>query len=143
MEEEIKMVEQKGGIALELILSKEKAETFECPICHGLVWEPQECSECSKLFCTDCIICWNKEHETCSICRKKWVSKTPINVYARAFLESTEIRCIFPNCKEVVKYDKLKAHEKECPNKPPNVCNYIYIYIYLYIYIDSTTWREK
>jgi len=34
-------------------------ESFMCPICHDVVRNPKECSQCNELFCGFCIDKWS------------------------------------------------------------------------------------
>ena len=39
--------------------------TLQCSICLDLVMEPVECTNCSKLFCKECIEGWLKNSKDC------------------------------------------------------------------------------
>lgn len=49
----------------------EAPEHLICTICLGLVYEPQECSQCENPFCAICIDEWFQNNEACPTCNKK------------------------------------------------------------------------
>ena len=40
-------------------------EDFDCQICTELVYDPQECGTCDKIFCKICIEAWAAGNKTC------------------------------------------------------------------------------
>ena len=57
-------------IGLATDLTGKTPEVFECQICLQLVYDPQECAFCNKIFCRLCIEKWAISNKSCPLCRK-------------------------------------------------------------------------
>lgn len=89
---------------------------FICAVCLGVVLEPQECKECSSLFCKGCISAQNMP------CPKRCGGQefTKVNRLIMNALNKLPFRCQYsPKCEKVVTYDQYAVHFKECPEGRP------------------------
>jgi E3 ubiquitin-protein ligase NRDP1 len=89
---------------------------FECPICLQIVFAPEQCQECEKLFCQACINQWNSEK--CPACKQEFVKMTKIPRMTTQTLQKLAFKC--QECSEVFDYatsieHKMKHHPQDCP----------------------------
>lgn len=100
---------------LELIVNSEYFLNFEnfltCPICLGLIIDPQECSHCLSNYCNSCINKWDGS------CPKKcdvlFLTFEKPSKYFNQIIEKIIIRCF--RCCESINYRNFKKHiETEC-----------------------------
>ena len=85
-------------------------------ICLDLVWDPEQCSSCSKLFCKNCIK--KCDRKTCCHCKQIFKSKK-IDLILTNLLNDSIIQC--KNCDEQHSYDNTKKHLALCLN-PKSKC---------------------
>ena len=57
-----------------LLNEKKVIEPFQCPICLEHITENMQQLHCTHKFCNPCLSKWNREHNTCPICRKPILS---------------------------------------------------------------------
>ena len=90
--------------------------TLQCSICLDLVMDPVQCSQCTKLFCKECIDGWLKNSVQCPnkhIFKKKdviddWIKKT---------LDRIFIKCPYKKCNGSYAYSQWRNHIKICISK--------------------------
>ena len=106
-------------ISLEQIISNHKGikEEFKCPICLNFVYNPQKCSKCENIFCSNCIYNLNTNCDN---------NKCPFNCEGPEYIEidrklknilnSTEISCCFKKngCNKIILYENYENHCKNC-----------------------------
>ena len=98
---------------------------FLCPRCNAVVRLPVECAECGTLYCLTCAQA--REHPfmpvsipealNCMQCRRAGVPKRLSRVLTH-IIGGLQIECKYLQCGEVVRLDKLKAHEQVCLRRP-------------------------
>nr|XP_022326008.1 E3 ubiquitin-protein ligase NRDP1-like isoform X2 [Crassostrea virginica]XP_022326009.1 E3 ubiquitin-protein ligase NRDP1-like isoform X2 [Crassostrea virginica] len=97
---------------------QEVNKEFICPICQGVLENPQQVSECEHAFCKACIDEWLKRQPTCPVDRKRISPKDlkPVPRILTNLLSNLEIACDNANygCTTVVKLEKLPEHLREC-----------------------------
>eukprot|EP00826_Nyctotherus_ovalis_P009639 TRINITY_DN12548_c0_g1_i5.p1 TRINITY_DN12548_c0_g1~~TRINITY_DN12548_c0_g1_i5.p1 ORF type:complete len:135 (-),score=45.78 TRINITY_DN12548_c0_g1_i5:16-420(-) len=107
--------EPNTGLELSRVLTKDVTETVLCKICKCLLDSPVECSECNAGFCKLCISTWKAKHNVCpNNCPNSTIRKAHIIV--RNMLDQLEVKCenYDYGCKEAIRYEVLKKHQKEC-----------------------------
>lgn len=115
---------RKTGLELSRVLTKEVTDAVLCRICKCLLDNPVECSVCNAGFCKLCINAWKAQHNSCpSNCPNSAIRKAHIIV--RNMLDQLEVKCenYDYGCKEAIRYEVLKKHQKECEYKPVT-CHY-------------------
>ena len=80
---------------------------------------------CEHYFCTDCIISWINEEETCPECSEeaKLEDISGPTLFMKKAFSGFKIKCSVDDCEEVVEYENIKNHETECLAKE-TVCEY-------------------
>lgn len=98
-----------------------------CIICKGIVWKPEKCQGCQTYFCQSCITSKliGTTQRNCPSCQNEYVKfnadKIVLNflsIFASfAILGKLQLKCINEKqgCKELIGYNDLENHEKECP----------------------------
>lgn len=113
----IPIKEQKEGIPFEKVISKIDnilLETITCPICHKLVWDLVDCSQCGYIFCRSCIFgLLTKENNSCPMCHH-----TPFNstkcLTIKKILSNIRIKCPYTSCQKKPLYSDYIEHQREC-----------------------------
>ncbi len=60
-------------LKLDQRVGEQVIEDFQCSICLHVVWQPKQCGECEKYFCTRCIDGWlAKSNTSCPACIAKF-----------------------------------------------------------------------
>jgi hypothetical protein len=100
---------------LDLIVNSEYFLQFEnfltCPICLGLIIDPQECSHCLSNYCNTCINRWDGSCP--KRCDSLFLTFEKPTKYFIQIIEKVIIRCF--RCCESIKYGNFKKHiEGEC-----------------------------
>ena len=88
---------------------------FECGLCKNIVFQPKECSKCTKPFCHECVM----RHITA---KKKWEcghcgsSENVVDMHrvVKEILEKLIFKC--PGCGGKRNYEEMLKHMNNCPN---------------------------
>lgn len=92
-----------------------------CCICKNVFVEPTE-TPCRHVFCTECISRWLDLRNTCPTCRsplRAFDMKPPLPLL-KNIIGKLQIRCDFidQGCTEIVDYEQLENHTRDCPYGP-------------------------
>ncbi len=90
---------------------------FTCCICQYLVWNPQQCSVCEVLICTDCITQNKKHSDTCPKCRNIF-NTSKLSRFTTNKLNEIKLNC--KGCNKPYSYENAQRH-MEC-NLPELLC---------------------
>ncbi|CAH1790532.1 unnamed protein product [Owenia fusiformis] len=97
-------------------------EELLCPICSGVLEEPQQAPSCEHAFCTACITEWLQRQPTCPVDRSAFTANDlkPVPRILRNLLSRLQINCDNATfgCTAIVKLDALSAHLAECEHNP-------------------------
>lgn len=91
---------------------KELPGEYLCLACKKVVWEPLSCSVCESLTCKRCVQ-KNPSNKKCPAGCRGDMNNTHklVNLHLKEF----EFKCNFyPDCEEIVKYEKIPEHNKNC-----------------------------
>jgi len=102
---------------------KRISETFSCAICLNLVWKPESCSKCTRIFCSECIN--QVKSYKCPICQKQYVGNK-LTITENSFLGEIELRCLYfskeyektGKCDQILLYDNYEKHIENCIHRP-------------------------
>ena len=73
-------------------------EYLNCLICTNVVEEPQQCSNCDRLFCRGCIEEWISNSDKCPNCREQYEPYAKLNMIIRNALADSKYQCdLCPN----------------------------------------------
>ncbi len=90
-------------------------ENFFCRLCDNLIVNICQCAKCEILYCKRCISAKLETNDLCPNCGEAFefgnVPKITKNI-----LNGFKLACPF-NCEEVVFYNNIFAHLKDCSNK--------------------------
>jgi hypothetical protein len=100
----------------ELIINKETFDVIQeiscCFICHGIVIQPFQCTQCESISCKFCINKWCLRKNACPLnctgSRYKPATRVIKNLLSKLIL-----RCTY-GCKEHIKYENLITHQETC-----------------------------
>lgn len=90
----------------------------QCSICHGVLRDAKETTNCQHAFCGPCIDLWLTEHSNCPVCRNFLLPMRLGRLHRvwREKLEGLQLRC--PNhiqgCEKNILFGNLDEHLKEC-----------------------------
>ncbi|CAD8196409.1 unnamed protein product [Paramecium octaurelia] len=86
-----------------------------CQICQSLVYKPQECESCQKIFCLYCLQRWMSicNNETCPSHCKQYKIRKPHQIVTNA-INQLLVRCGNKDCSEQMKMENLENHTKIC-----------------------------
>ena len=92
---------------------KEISDNIICSICHGILYNPLQCSKCQNCFCKKCLISWKLKNNICPFkCEK---SSFKSNKFITNILSKLIFKCK-NGCNAEFEYDKIKKHyTEECP----------------------------
>ena len=100
-------------------------EELTCTICMNLLYNPISCKNCDNMFCSTCIIEWNKQSTNCpNHCK---FEPKPILFTIKNLLDKIKLKCINKNsgCMVVVYYKDFKSHMDNCEYVLCNcICSY-------------------
>ena len=150
VEEIIKIIKDKGFKNSELKVADEKiSESFACPICLKLVWDPIFCINCAKPVCFDCI---KQYYQKNKIRGNPCVFKCGGNGYRKMtnkekeFIDLIKLKCKHQGCNQFINYSDYKEHLSKCKfrlcrcnNKS---CNFEGCSYQMDIHIKQCEWRE-
>lgn len=77
-------------------LTKQPLARLICSICQEVFHDPVHVvASCCHCFCRKCIAEWNRNHNTCPICREVYISNVPLrsSVLVCELLEEVEVHC--------------------------------------------------
>ena len=112
----------------ELILNKHKvvSDTFNCLICLNLVWKPESCSQCTRIYCSLCIK--DVISKKCPNCKKSYEGNKltisekkvlgEIEIYCLYSLKSNTLNNLSGCCDQIITYDNYEKHFENCQFKP-------------------------
>ncbi|CAK61777.1 unnamed protein product (macronuclear) [Paramecium tetraurelia] len=86
-----------------------------CQICQQLVFKPQECESCQKIFCLYCLQKWMSicNNETCPSHCKQYKIRKPHQIVTNA-INQILVRCGNNGCSEQMIMGNLETHIKIC-----------------------------
>jgi len=109
--------DQQPRLVLDRVINLHFPELVECCLCHGLLLHPVACGTCEKPNCSACIqkLLATKSELVCPHGCPSYI-EYPCPKGISFVLSSLNILCLYkPNgCTEILSYDKLEEHEKEC-----------------------------
>ena len=82
-------------------------EHFKCIICHNVVMQPRECTQCDKWFCSDCVSLLKSR--SCPACKEPMEMKAPHRGMMEV-LNRTRFRCPRTHCRATYYYSELVDH---------------------------------
>ncbi|CRG98952.1 RING zinc finger protein, putative [Plasmodium relictum] len=103
-----KIIEDKRFIVI--IEKKKNYDNFRCPICMLILYKPVK-TECSHIFCRECIEKVLKKFDYCPMCRNKIKNDDLENVSINSLgneYENIKIRC--PNCRNITTVKDYEYH---------------------------------
>ena len=113
-----------------LVNQEDYQDEFTCIICHNMVFDPQECLECKKWFCKNCIEKWLRSkqigYRICPHCQVEYKGTKLHPLIVEKILNRVTFQC--KECKSESKfsyYDYLNHLKSQCPKyffKCPNKC---------------------
>ncbi len=53
-------------------VGEEVPDDYSCPLCYSVAWQPKQCAECEKYYCTRCIDGWLARNLSCPSCRAEF-----------------------------------------------------------------------
>ena len=87
---------------------------LQCPLCLGLVWSPNDCSECGKIFCEYCInLSLKNSGKSCPCCKSK-KAEFRLTKSLNSFFGKIKIKCINKGCKDKPEYFDYIKHLEKC-----------------------------
>ncbi|CAF1593740.1 unnamed protein product, partial [Didymodactylos carnosus] len=94
-----------------------RSDAFLCPICHNILWKPQQCSKCQQPICENCIAtCLRHNPGVCPMCRLPYQEQRCMPQFYN-FLCELQIECCnrSSGCNQILFYEQLEQHEtQEC-----------------------------
>ena len=78
-------------------------DAFICMICLLVAVEPNECNQCRKIVCGECISKWLANNKCCPNCRTDFIAQKP-HPYVKECLENLEFSCQQENCGQTFRY---------------------------------------
>jgi len=95
---------------------------FVCQICHGILDDPKQRSDCEHVFCMPCIQSWLQSSETCAVCRLP-LKSDELAQPSRFLLNrvnSIPISCEYAEhgCNTYTALENLDKHVSACDFKP-------------------------
>ena len=80
-------------------------DKFICQVCTEIIREPQQCSDCQRMFCTGCMADWARTNSDlpCPYCNKPFRAKS-LSSEVEAELQSVRFTC--EACSEVYTYSE-------------------------------------
>lgn len=94
---------------------------LDCGICLNVLEKPVECNTCRRSFCKTCVeeyvaLCQNKAKVLCPNCRNEPFSTGEAHPMLKRALTKLTVKCenAARGCKEMIHYDDIDQHRKEC-----------------------------
>lgn len=86
------------------------ASQFQCAVCSRVVQNPEECQNCEKVFCANCINKWLEGNQTCALCREVYLKKAQVNRFTMSVLKTLRFQC--QQCPSSFSYTEAAQHLK-------------------------------
>ena len=120
--------EPKNGIELKMVLNKNK-DDLKCPICHNLIWNYTDCSQCGNLFCSYCINESKKKvKDSCPVCKATPFKSSGSKALKKLFM-NIKLKCPNQPCDEEIEYSEYISHLEKCKFRKyrcnNNGCDYV------------------
>ena len=94
--------------------TKSIINTFQCSICHGISYNPVECTSCGNCFCYECIMNWINQNKKCVFRCENPIIK--YSTLAGNIISLLNFKCK-NGCGGIINYNDIKEHyESNCPN---------------------------
>ncbi len=110
---------QSKGIPFQRLINKENYTNFldiiQCKICFNILKNPYDCSSCGNSFCYNCISNLLKSHKKCPFnCQNVTIKPSSYGIIS--YLSKLNFYCKNKDygCNEIISYQNLDIHEKEC-----------------------------
>jgi E3 ubiquitin-protein ligase NRDP1 len=110
---------QSKGIPFQRLINKENYTNFldiiQCKICFNILKNPYDCSTCGNSFCYNCISNLLKSHKKCPFnCQNVTIKPSSYGIIS--YLSKLNFYCKNKDygCNEIISYQNLDIHEKEC-----------------------------
>ena len=80
-------------------------DNFICMMCTEIVTQPQACTDCSRLFCHDCMESWKQMNAECPCpnCQKPFRNMA-LPEFLQRSLYKIDFKCDVVSCKEKFTY---------------------------------------
>ena len=110
---------QSKGIPFQRLINKENYTNFldiiQCKICFNILKNPYDCSSCGNSFCYNCISNLLKSNKKCPFNCENFTIK-PSSYGIISYLSKLNFYCKNKDygCNEIISYQNLDIHEKEC-----------------------------
>ena len=110
---------QSKGIPFQRLVNKENYTNFleiiQCKICFNILKNPYDCSLCGNSFCYNCISNLLKSNKHCPFNCQNFSIK-PSSYGIISYLSKLNFYCKNKDygCNEIISYQNLDIHEKEC-----------------------------
>mmetsp|Transcript_18609 Transcript_18609/g.30361 ORF Transcript_18609/g.30361 Transcript_18609/m.30361 type:complete len:570 (+) Transcript_18609:255-1964(+) len=103
------------GFTGKIVSERGHYEEFVCAICCQLVdLDKSVLTQCSHVFCVDCLEEWNKRKNSCPICQQGYQeiprSLKTCSPIAWRVLSKVRVRCPMSNCGAEFDYSELQPH---------------------------------
>jgi hypothetical protein len=89
------------------------SEDYQCMMQFHIPQNPMQCSDCYSLICKGCLLDLQLRDNRCPNCRNILVPKEA-NRLAKNTLAKFMLRCLNPECKEIVKHEVYLNHYLTC-----------------------------
>ena len=108
-----------NGISFQRLINKENYTNFldiiQCKICFNILKNPYDCSSCGNSFCYNCISNLLLTKKNCPFNCENFSIK-PSSYGIISYLSKLNFNCKNKDygCNEIISYQNLDIHEKEC-----------------------------
>ena len=109
------------GINRDLAVESSAIDLCVCTICCGVLENVIMIKTCEHCFCEQCIDEWikiklqNNDELSCPECRITFTkAELGTSRLLRNLLSSIELRCMYPECFVLVRYDDYEQHRTDC-----------------------------
>jgi len=110
----------KTCINLDNVIEEHKilADTYKCPICSNLIYNPETCSTCFEIAGEHCINKWLENNTSCPISKCENFIKFPKkNPLISKALDKIRLHCEYEGCKAITSLDSYYNHLNTCEYK--------------------------
>ena len=92
-------------------------DSFKCPICHELVWDPITCTTCGHTSCRKCIenYYWTKKiQDRQCIFRCGGTTYRNMTNKEKEFIDFIKLKCRHNGCNQFINYSDYNSHFQNC-----------------------------
>ena len=111
LEPEPNVANMKITLSADQCLEQKFIDQYECRVCLYVVIKPEQCSECDKLYCGECIKKCLEMSKKCPSCREPNAAAKLNRIIANT-LNGFEFSCNIDGCNLIFNYESAAGHFK-------------------------------